>query len=833
MIDQSSITKKSIVQKELNQISKDQRGAIFPILALTIVVLVGIIGYSIDTSRSVYTVSTIQDAVDNSALSASRQLNGEPEGWDNAKSVAVVNLQKNKINSVSQAQLDSLVFNQDGPLGKNTIAQVGNFRVTVARGVYWSDQGSKEFVSLEEDVEDRGNGPWLHSDYNKHIFANAIRVEATVLELEGSAFSQAAFKNKSIKNLTRSAMSVSDSSIEFSGTPFAVPYCQFLLNNDSNEKNNHTLSEFDTNKSISRELIFTELDGFVTGSNDRDLGSADDERREGYRRYAWQVYNPTFQVRNSDNLCVNASSGEGMSCKNIPIRGLIGVYGDNPGTSTVSDVKNFLEAGGTQKVAIGQHFKPLGSWSDNTLLMDEVTNAMQGFLDQGNNTIDSEFIYEQAGRKFAKPSFPAVRHEQHDSGLNDFMKRPATYAGFGADLRTSNRITWPINIGGDTYSFAMLLGLFRQPGEQTPVGVATKAPFINTMCNNAVENLDRTDYKVRTQSVVIIAPSSNLATYEDGNSVSYCDFENQFQGNVQKSKVPWEKNEPRVVGRTTINFVGFNFKKLPNAPEYIDAAGTRIADFRMNPDPNFDNPKVLEINGIYRPEIRQFEDEYNQCADSVDNGDPDIEECDLGNVGLGFFVPEELRACFDDTPLVATLNQITQTSNQCKGKKEATNQTQNSLDECEEQLENAREQKQACYDMDRNDPDYQPCLDQGQIAVENAQQCKREQTAENVRSTTDLENCLENLSHDFGEFAFKSVANQIYTLQPVPNTFCLPLPKEQAFNFNAAESYESPIRPLRSGRGCGGVRARVAETSGNALLTSGKPWSEMRPALVN
>ena len=70
-------------------------------------------------------------------------------------------------------------------------------------------------------------------------------------------------------------------------------------------------------------------------------------------------------------------------------------------------------------------------------------------------------------------------------------------------------------------------------------------------------------------------------------------------------------------------------------------------------------------------------------------------------------------------------------------------------------------------------------------------------------------------------------------MQPIPNTFCLPLPKEQAFNFNAAESYESPIRPLRSGRGCGGVRARVAETSGNALLTSGKPWSEMRPALVN
>ena len=61
----------------------------------------------------------------------------------------------------------------------------------------------------------------------------------------------------------------------------------------------------------------------------------------------------------------------------------------------------------------------------------------------------------------------------------------------------------------------------------------------------------------------------------------------------------------------------------------------------------------------------------------------------------------------------------------------------------------------------------------------------------------------------------------------------MPLPKEQAYDFNSAKSYESPIRPLRAGRGCGGVRARVAESGSNNLLTSGKPWSEMRPALVN
>ena len=126
-----------VEQKEDKSIS-DEKGAILLIVALTIVVLIGIIGYSIDTSRSVYTVSTIQEAVDNSALSASRQLNGEPEGWDNAKSVAILNLQKNTISSIKQEQLDNLVFNLDSPLGKNTMAQVDNLVVTIARGLYLS-----------------------------------------------------------------------------------------------------------------------------------------------------------------------------------------------------------------------------------------------------------------------------------------------------------------------------------------------------------------------------------------------------------------------------------------------------------------------------------------------------------------------------------------------------------------------------------------------------------------------------------------------------------------------------------------------------------------------
>ena len=178
------------------------------------------------------------------------------------------------------------------------------------------------------------------------------------------------------------------------------------------------------------------------------------------------------------------------------------------------------------------------------------------------------------------------------------------------------------------------------------------------------------------------------------------------------------------------------------------------------------------------------------------------------------------------------MNQVSETSNECKEKREIVYQAQSDFDDCMEQLEQAQEQKRACYEMDRNAPEFQPCLDEGQIAVEKAQQCNRDQNVVRSNAMADLDNCLTQLSQDFSNLAFNSVDNQIYALQPIPNTFCLPLPKEQAYDFNVAESYENPIRPLRSGRGCGGVRARVAETSNNTLLTSGKPWSEMIPTLV-
>ncbi len=812
------------------KILDQEKGAILPLLAITIVVLIGIIGYSIDTSRSSYTVNTIQEAVDNSSLSASRQLNGEPEGWDNAKSVAIINLQKNAISSVPKEKLEQLVFNIDSTLGDNTVAQVDNLKVTIARGVYWSDSGVKKFISLEKNAEIEEKGPWLHNDFNQHIFANAIKIEVTLADLDSSGFSKAAFNQNSIKNLSRSSISINDSSTDFDASPFAIPYCQFLLNTDSNEEDKHYLDDFNPNKAASREILFMGLDGFGVNLQDSDSSSLPEEDREGLRRYELQVYNPTFMADGSANQCNDETSGGIMSCKNTIMKALIGTYGNNPGTSSVSEVKEFLESGGVQRVELGSHFKPLGGWSDNTTTMDEVTNAMQSFLDQGNSTIESEFVYEENGRKYARTSFPAVRHQQFDSGLNDFMKRPAVYAGFGENLRVTNKISWPINIGQDSYSLGLMLGLFRQPGQQSPLGVPTKAPFVNTMCNNAEESLDSTDYKIRKQSVVIIAPSSDLQTYEDGRAISYCDFDNQFRGQVQDAKVPWEKNEPRVVGRTSINFVGFNFNKLPNAPEYIDSSGTRVADFRTNPV-EFDNPTVLVVNDFYTPEISRFESEYSECSESVEAGSPDSEVCDLGQFDHGFFVPEELSDCFDDGPLVDMVNELSVTSSECTERKEVVSVAENSFRQCREDLEEARERRNDCRQLQADDLQLQSCIEAAEQAVEIAQECSRNESAKLNNVTGSLNQCLERLSDEFSSFAITSVQNSIYTLKPRPNTFCLPLPKEQAFDFNSAQSYES-LRPLRSGRGCGGVRARIAESQSKTILTSGKTWSAMKPTLV-
>ena len=64
------------------------------------------------------------------------------------------------------------------------------------------------------------------------------------------------------------------------------------------------------------------------------------------------------------------------------------------------------------------------------------------------------------------------------------------------------------------------------------------------------------------------------------------------------------------------------------------------------------------------------------------------------------------------------------------------------------------------------------------------------------------------------------------------NRHCMPLPSEDANNFNDPNHYEE-MGPRFAGRGCGGVRAKVAFTGDESVLIhSGMKWSEMRPVIV-
>ena len=764
-----------------------ERGAILPLFAIIIVVIVGIVALLVDLSRGSYTVDTIQQAVDAASLSAVRQLNGKQNGWDNSVSAAMLTLQTNPISGVPAKALEGMVLTANSDLGKKTLGIQNGLQVTIARGVYWHDEtlnngaGGRHFVSLEEGAKS-GKGPWLHQDFSPQIFANAVKVDVTIEKLETSSFSKISGTG-SLNNLSKSSVAISDNQLDLPVYPAAIPYCQLMLNSNENELNNHLLNSYDPSKAITRELYFTELEGFVTGSNDKDiekLPTATQERREGLRRYLSHIYLPTYNITGK-NLCSDARSGTAVSCKKVPIRGLLGVYGDAPGPSDSSDLKEFLSQAqsGLSKVQLGQHFKPLKSWSADTI---DVSKAMQDFLDSGNETIGSLYVNTTSGLNHAKLNFPAVRHQQTASGAVDFMQRPAVYAGSPkVDFFSSNRINWPLKIGDTEYRYGLLLGLNRSPGQIAPINTVTSAPFINPLCNSAEENLDQTNYKVKQFSVMVIAPASEEDTY-GVEQVSYCDFEHQFKGEVQGARVPWWKNEPRVVGVVPIDFIGFNFEDLDtrfvnNTPEYQDVHDHTIVI-------KDDNPGLLELGANSKPQVEHFEDEYNNCEANM-SSNPDA--CKTLEVSDEIVLPDEISMCFDDSILLGFKNGLEGVN----GKAEACDSKKN---QCHE------------IDSEENPTGYAQCQNQY-----NA--------------------CINGLNRDFKNL---TNLNQVFNLPAIPDRHCLPLPTETAHDFNSSSNFEQPLQPLKAGRGCGGVRARVSASSSSdpLLLNTGKSWSQMTPMLV-
>lgn len=780
------------------QIKNSESGAILPLLAIAIVAIFGVVALLVDLSRGTYTVNTIQEAADSATLSAVRQFNGTEEGWDTAISAAMLALQSNPISGAEANALVGMTLNANGPMGNSTIGEQNGVRVVVARGMYWFDDqiGKRKFVSLEEGA-DNGNGPWLHQDFAKHIFADAVKVEVTLNSLDTSAISNAQGRSQ-IENLRKSSVAVSDSALKLRVFPGAIPYCQLMLNTDSNEANNHMLDTYSPKNAIGRELFFTELEGFVTGSNDTDIptvgGSSNSlptaslNRRHGLRRYLSQISVPTYDITNGMLCTGNAiTNGTGVSCKHKPIQGLLGINGSTPGEATAADLLTYFAAAdnGDMRVQLGEHFKPLREWPTGDL--SNFTNIMNDFMADGTQTIDDRYIVHNdlGTRKYAGPNFPAVRHHQSDSGNNDFMRRPNRYFGSAnIDLFASNRIEWPLKIGLDEFRFGLLVGtrsaadptVGRREGDMTPVGT-TYAPFINTMCNSATENLDRTNYKVRRYAVMVIAPGVEENTY-NGEQVSYCDFDNQFNKQPQNSRVPWFKNEPRVVGVVHVDFIGFNFEDLSTFPggtpryQSTESGGEEIVD---------SSPAFLELGAMFQTEVDEYEAEYQNCQANA-NSNPNA--CNI-EVNENIALPAEIANCFDDTGYLLfklQVNGVSNKANQCSGKE----------DECD--------------DID------EILFPAAKHACENEYEACKNQLQNQVNAMTAI--------------------NAATRIPAIPGQHCLPLPTVNASNFDSVDSFEQPLSPLNPDRGCGGVRARIADDRDGEMLNTGKTWQEMTPIIV-
>lgn len=791
----------------------NEAGVIIPLFALLIVAIVIVVAMQIDNSRLNLSVNTIQDAADAASRTGVRQFDGSIPGWENSKKAALLALASNSISGVSEGALEGIVLDQAGPLGENTLGKANGVTVQVARGIYWFDEalndgeGGRKFISLENFESGVGSeigplneeGPWKQRDFDSYALANALKVSVSLGELEASGFGKK-YAGDSRKDLQRESIAISDSRLERPVAPFAIPYCQLMLNTDPNEKNDHVLDYFNYRTQEGREFFFTELAGFVTGNSSHGTPTASLARREGIRRYLSHVNIPVaYFDGDGPKLCRNTNEeGYDVNCKAIPVQGIIGIPGPSKSYVSVSEFMQALKdsSENTLRVGAGEHFRALKEWGTVTA---EVHQAMEAFMKTAGTRFKVRDIFminegtELDPRWYARPNFPAVKYSQQPNifdigsqvfGDSDFLRRPhpSQYIGStpGSPWDRTATILMPWKWDGWDDNANVQFG-FVQGGTE-PAGTfpfTGGVPITNPLCNTAEGGpgrmLNSPDYEVTRVDVMVIAPSSDIGS---NGKATYCDFDALFSGDVQDSVVPVFDNDPRVVGKVRMDFVSYNFEDLdakfapsrtfpggmvtPNyddgQTEIIDQNTTR-ADLGLN---QFDN-------------IKKFEAEYNECIESRDAGDP--QACDNGvEYGGAISFPSEYEDCFDLSSMQGLADQL----------KDLSSNT-----EC-------------CS-----------CRSTGLLGLSETCDCDEECVTSQRSQARALLDQMQN--------------NSVWAKA---NAHCLPLPNEDASNFNDPNHYEE-MAPRHAGRGCGGVRAKVSNTGEESVIIhSGMKWKDMRPVIV-
>ncbi len=772
-----------------------ERGLVIPLFALLVLAAITIIAMVIEHSRASLTLTGMQRAIDAASLSAAKQLDGREGGWQKAKSAALRSIKDNIIhgvanNTVKALQLTSGVSSwlKAGTQNSGTEGQIAGFHLTVERGLMMYDEnlrdgeGGYHFLPLEESPNWKGVPTYL--------IANAVKVTAhldTLSTTFGKFLGVLGFSNFDKVSIART-----DQESEVEVAPFAIPYCNLLLDTSPyTTGGSHLTKFFDSVQQRQRPLMFAEANPkgtLLSWSGMRDA-SVEKNRREGLTRCESYFRQPYVSFNSGGGLCYpnGISAGMAQNCKHVPMYGVMGVpVAKNPRTAANGDdIRRAVELAsrGKLKASVGHYFKSLEKIT-NRELDGAARQSLVDFITNGNTTFAKEFTdATPQGSPIpwtAKDNFPFIR-TFHPCGQADPEKRPVCDPqSQDADLE----IAWPTSQTDDSGSIIVdKMNMDQRLTDLAQPHIRRAGDYSNLMGHDDLIPLDNPGaHNVRRMKVPVIAAYNERLG--NGQAAQLCDWNAVFSGSAPDAVAPVTSASLIVVGFVDIVFYDLNVQDL----------GILFAGSLQNPDPN---PRYGIIPTVTPAYPRANPTKFDRFG-----GELVLSQDDIGSI------------------------QAKERSHKKAFESE--------LEDCRKKLTGCSASLQPSYEdvvKEIIPIAYRRCFNVSKL-YEDLQNAGFPDISDCITGDND-DACADALDGYQKKNIFSLLETFLSSNIPTWDfTHCLPQLAEDKYDKSDPNSIE-PLHSLHGGYGCGAVMAKLTNEGNDKLtLVTGEKWENTAPALV-
>ena len=206
-------------------------GSILILLAILVPALFLVMSLALNSTYATMIRGELQTASDASALAGSFSLNGSPEGWDRARSYAILVLNKQGVHGSPGSAVPipgNLTISASDTTAagvEKTVWQVPELRVSVKRGRWVRRSGVERFESMED--EDDADGDWQAANPGlpRIALANAVQVS---VERSSVSVLLPTIGTPSSYEIGRAAVATTGAIGKYNIAPFAMPLCSII-----------------------------------------------------------------------------------------------------------------------------------------------------------------------------------------------------------------------------------------------------------------------------------------------------------------------------------------------------------------------------------------------------------------------------------------------------------------------------------------------------------------------------------------------------------------------------------------------------------------------------